>query len=115
MLFSPSIRCTDRGCCVDSALLKKVNLLAAGPARSTVGVPNSDSFETGPYLSIRSRIHRLLPSPRMARSRARLWPITGRPREPGGRLGGHGFLALVRRWMMAMDAIVTTSTTTTDK
>ncbi|KAM3385283.1 hypothetical protein ACQJBY_009292 [Aegilops geniculata] len=114
MLFSPSMRCTDRGCRVESALLKNMNLLAAGPARSTVGVPNSDSFDTGPYLSILSWIHRLPPSPRMARRRPRLWPITGRPREPGGRLAGCAFLALVRRWM-AMDEAVTTSATTTAK
>ncbi|KAM3223822.1 hypothetical protein ACQJBY_057289 [Aegilops geniculata] len=115
MLFSPSIRCTDRGCLVESALLKNRNLLAAGPARSTVGVPNSDSFDTGPYLSIRSCTHRLPPSPpRMARRRPRLWPITGRPREPGGRLPGRVFLALVRRWT-AMDEAATTSATTMAK
>jgi predicted RNA polymerase sigma factor len=37
----------------------------------------------------------------MARRRPRLWPITGRPREPGGSLaaaGRRGLFALVRRW-----------------
>jgi len=31
---------------------------------------------------------------------SRLWPITGRPREPGGSLAapGRDFLALARRW-----------------
>jgi hypothetical protein len=54
MHFSPRILCTDRGCCIARALLKKVNLLAAGLARSTVGAPNNDSLDTGPYRWIRS-------------------------------------------------------------
>jgi hypothetical protein len=35
----------------------------------------------------------------MAPRRPRLWPITGRPREPGGSFAapGRGFLAPVRR------------------
>ncbi|SPT19772.1 unnamed protein product [Triticum aestivum] len=111
MLFSPSIRCTDRGCRVESAPLKNRNLLAAGPASRTVGLPKRDSLDTGPYLSIRSCIHRLPPSPRMARRRPRLWPITGRPREPGGRLPGCVLLALARRWMATDEAVTTTSAT----
>uniref|UniRef100_N1R301 Uncharacterized protein n=1 Tax=Aegilops tauschii TaxID=37682 RepID=N1R301_AEGTA len=37
----------------------------------------------------------------MARRRPRLWPITGRPREPGGTLAGRLFLALFGFWAAA--------------
>jgi hypothetical protein len=89
--------------------LKKTNLLAAGPVTSTVGVPNSDSFDTGPYRLTRDLIHRSAVLLRMARRRPRLWPITGRPREPGGRRARRGFLDLLTRWRMTGIAMATSA------
>ncbi|GJN32485.1 hypothetical protein PR202_gb20999 [Eleusine coracana subsp. coracana] len=71
-LRSPRMRRTDRGCRIASALLKKTNLFAAGPVTSTVGVPNNESFDTGPYRSTRSWIHRSAVLLRMARRKPRL-------------------------------------------
>jgi hypothetical protein len=43
----------------------QASLFAAGPVTNTVGAPNSDSFNTGPYRSTRSRSHR---SPELLRN-----------------------------------------------
>jgi hypothetical protein len=108
------IRLVDRICITGSKLLKNMNLLAAGPARRTVGMLKSDSFETGPYLWTRSRIHRSVVFPRIARMMLTVWPITGRPKEPGGKFARHGFFALVTRWI-PIDEAVTMSATTISK
>jgi hypothetical protein len=43
-----------------------------------------------------------------------VWPITGRPKEPGGKFARHGFFALVTRWI-PIDEAVTMSATTISK
>jgi hypothetical protein len=97
-LRQPRISVMHRGCFGASALLPSTSLFAAGPVTNTVRAPNSDRFDTAPYRSIRSRSHRSTVLLRIARSRPRLCPITGRPSEPGRSFAENGFLVLVTKY-----------------
>jgi len=95
MFRRPRISGRHRGCFGASASRPNTSLFAAGPVTNTVDAPNSDSLDTGPYRPTQSRSHRSPVLLRIARSRPRLCPITGRPSDPGGSFAGNGFLVLV--------------------
>lgn len=85
-LFWPRRRRIEVGCWLESTFSLEVymSLLAAGPWTRTLRLPNTFSFEIGPYLLIlcRSQSSPLLAL--MAWRSWRLWPIIGIPKEPGG-------------------------------
>jgi hypothetical protein len=97
-LCRPSVSVMHCGCFGASTLLLNTSLFAAGPIMNTVHALNNDSFNTGPYRSMRSRSHCSVVLLRITWSRPRLYLITGSPSEPGGSFAQNGFLVLVIKY-----------------